>query len=191
MPPASNALRRKQVVQSLSGLSAEERAEVVKWCDVLGVSGLSGAENPNTDISFTAFNRCFAAFYHTSQIASLTALARSRPKVYRKLITATNHAMARIEDWWPDEKKNVKVGLLNYLCRLSFQVATRRTVRVNWEAAITALSDLEATVNDAFPGWLSSSIFQSRALRLVKGSSDARPKSDSERTPRSIRKTRG
>lgn len=160
---------RHAVIESLTSLSADQRAEVIKWCDALGSSPLSVNENPNSDFAYTELARCFSHYYRCDYPSKLIGFARSKPQAYKKLIRSANHAMGCVHAWWPEERQIVQVALLKYLCRLAFDVSTRRSTRVTWERVIAALGDIEATVNDAFPGWLKAGLFQQRTLTQIKG----------------------
>jgi len=162
------AAGRGTVIESLTGLNAEQRAEIIKWCDALGSAPLSISENPHTDIAYDELSQCFGRYYRQSYPSKLAGFARSHPQSYRKLIVAANRAMRCVRSWWPHERRIVQAALLRYLCRLAFDIATRRTLRVNWESVSDALGDTAATVNEAFPGWLRDGQFQSRTLSRIK-----------------------
>lgn len=162
------AMSRKQILEALGGLSADDRADVVKWCDALGVQNLTRQDNESAEHAFQELSEQFAAYYHTPPI-SISVFARTRTSEYRRFLRAVDRTWQVIKSWWPETKRIARLALLRYLCRIAFSVCARRTRRVNWAHLITALQEIEATVNDAFPGWISAGIFQQRALAKVSG----------------------
>jgi hypothetical protein len=171
------ALTRRQIIEALGGLSSEDRAEIVKWCDALGVQNLTRSDNPNAEHAFGTLAILFSTHYHYPPL-SLTTFARTRAAEYRKLLRAIEHTMRLIDAWWPKERRNTKLALLRYLCTIAFDVSTRRSARVGWSQVVAALQNIEAYVNDAFPGWLRAGVFQQRALERVTGGLHVREESN-------------
>lgn len=162
------ALSRKQILESLGGLSADDRADVVKWCDALGIQNLTRQDNESAEHAFQEISEQFSAYYHTPPI-SISLFARTRTGEYRRFLRAVERVWQVVKTWWPETRRIARLSLLRYLCRITFSVCAQRTRRVNWSHITAALLEIEATVNDAFPGWLSAGIFQQRALAKVSG----------------------
>lgn len=166
-------LSRRKILESLGGLSADDRADIVKWCDALGVQNLTRQDNESAEHAFQEISEQFAAYYHTPRV-SISTFARTRTSEYRRFLRAVDRAWQAVAAWWPGTRKVARIALLRYLCRIAFSVCAHRTRRVDWAHVTAALLEIEATVNDAFPGWLSAGIFQQRALEKVSGKSAVR-----------------
>jgi hypothetical protein len=159
---------RRQVISALGTLSAEERADVVKWCDALGTQNLTRKDNQWAEHVYDEFSSLLSAYYQSPR-QSLTLFIRTRTADYKRLLRAVDRASVVIPQWWPGIQRNVRLALLRYICRIVFSGCTQRTRKVGWKQLIAGLQELESSINYSFPGWLSTGLFQQRALSRVTG----------------------
>lgn len=160
---------KREVIALLGALSPEDRAEVVKWCEALGIKDTGREGNPIAEFVYQELTRCLAKYYHTDYPPNLFAFARARPREHRKLLLASDVLKDRVEKWWPTTQRLVQLALVKYLVSLAFDATTRSTHYVTTGRIIDALFDIEATINDVFPGWLNSGMFTERVLARVTG----------------------
>lgn len=170
---------RKGVIAALTSLSAEDRAEVVRWSEALGIHSQARQDNEPAEHAFSEVAFLFSTNYRVPP-PSLAYFSRTRTAEYRKFTRAVGQAWRTISVWWPRERRIVRLSLLRYLVRVAFDVRSARSGRVGWSQMTAALRDIEVTVNAAFPGWLAAGIFQQRALLRVTGGLNARHQPDSE-----------
>lgn len=160
------AATAQEIIRSLGGLTPEERAEIVRWCESFGTVSLDRREHPDVEHVYEKFAQRFAEYYRVQPL-TLARLNRTRNEDYRLLVKATAYVSARVTAWWPNSQRNTRLALLRYLCGLCFDVCTRRYRRVSWRNLCEAMLQLEVTINDAFPGWLRAGVFQNCVIERI------------------------
>lgn len=173
-------ITKRQIMEAVTGLPPHDLADIIEWCHSFGPRSTKYSDNPNTEHAYNELSSCFADYFHLPAAGSLLRFSHARPRQYKALIKAADHAMRCVDAWWPRQPRIVKIGLLRYLCRVAFDVSTRRTARLTWNRVTDALLETEATVNDGFPGWLQAGIFQERALAQVTKGHHVRQQSASK-----------
>lgn len=155
---------KREIIESLPTLTPEERGEVVNWCEALGAQGFVRGESRHLQTIYASLARLFAEYHADHTSPSLGRFARSHPADYKALVRAANHAVAKCAEWWPDINDIQRVKFLDYLCRVSFDAMSRQTHVSSWQNLIKSLTNLEASINEMFPGWLRTGDFQKRVL---------------------------
>jgi hypothetical protein len=182
------AITKRQIMEAIPGLPPHDIADIIEWCHSFGPRSTKPGDNADTEQAYNELAACFSDYFRKSYPTTFLRFAHSRPRQYKALIAAATNAMQCVNAWWPNESRIVRLGLLRYVCRVAFDVSTRRTARLTWARVIGALLETEATINDGFPGWIKAGLFQERALARVKGTGEqkhVRDQSTAETRPAS------
>lgn len=163
-------LSKKAVLEALPALNPGELYEIALWCEALGASTITPADDIFADHAFSELARCLSEFYKYPAPPSFRTFMRgNRRQEKAAFLEGVEHLKVCLNTWWPKAPRNVRLGLLHYLCRLAFDECCRKQ-RPNWKELSRSLCNLERVVDMAFPGWLRTGMFQERALNRVSSS---------------------
>lgn len=175
-------LTSRDIIEALSLLTPEERGEIVKWCNVYGCRDTSRAGNPFVDFAYRELAECMTIATRSPFPHSFEQFSRTNTDQFKKLINGVEAVMRTIEQLTPHRTLIQRMAALRYLTRLCFDYTAHRSLRLSIGTVAEAMMEIEATINQAFPGWLASGDFVTKVLltTMARGTGDVRDKSFTE-----------